>query len=101
MKRLRTRTPELTLADLDFRARFALLTRWRPPADAWEETRSQWRTWAEFLNDYESVRDEFLAEHPQLHDGRAPFAERARVYAEQHGIARLEALVSYADVSTL
>ena len=60
-KRTRSRIT-LTLRELGIRARLDFLVGWHPPTNPFECQQSpRWRTFRDFLNDYELVRDEKLA----------------------------------------
>lgn len=51
----------LTLRDVSIGDQLYLVVGWRPPATAFEQSRTRWLTWEELLTDYVAIRDEFLA----------------------------------------
>lgn len=69
----RGRTGRLTMDSLVFGELLAFMAGWRPPCNEFETSRSRWLTWAGFMADWLTVRDEFL-EHPQWGSGDV-FAE--------------------------
>ncbi|MCI0438705.1 MAG: hypothetical protein L0177_06185 [Chloroflexi bacterium] len=70
----------LTLQDIGFANELSWCSGWHPPLGEFEASRSRWQGWAEFFEEYEQVRDEFLAEGLGLGSewrrrGNEPFAE--------------------------
>ena len=78
------RAPGPTLRSLSMREMLCFLTAWEPRQG------ERWRSWPEYLDAYEAVRDEFLVRHPRKRDGRLPFAERVRLLAKEHGREALQ-----------
>jgi hypothetical protein len=67
----------LSLASLSISEVLDFLWDWHPPVSEFERGRSRWRTWEEYLADYDEVRDELIANWGEwLEPGEAPFAER-------------------------
>ena len=79
----------MTLAELSMDEELALTAAWSP-SPGW-----RWRTWGEYLDTYEAVRDELRAE--QAHCPEPLFAEVVRRYRDAHGAAALLG-AEYADI---
>jgi hypothetical protein len=101
----RRRSPLATrrLEDFDLRTQLWWLSGWS--LNCRRDT--PWHTWSDYLGDYESIRDEFLAHWGVYDEGRQHwrtrrighpiFAEQARAFAAAHGLAALEA-AEYGDI---
>lgn len=63
-----------SLRKLDPEELIAFCCVWRPPIGEFELSRAQWKTWAEYLTDYESQREQ-LRENRWI-PGQPVFAER-------------------------
>lgn len=68
----------LTLRSFHGNELFDFADGWSPPRYEHDLHTRRWKTWQEFLSDYEAVRDEFLRERPFCKSGVIPFAEWAR-----------------------
>jgi hypothetical protein len=65
-----------------------LLSAWTPPTSPFDRARSRWTTWSAFLSDYESIRADLLARHPDV----VPFAELVRRVARRDGVDALDGM---------
>jgi hypothetical protein len=86
---------ERHLSDFDIPEQLCFLASWFPPREDRPQDRGRWQTWTDFLDDYESIRDELQAHFPHNTD---PFAERVRRFVERYGLEELETLRSYEDL---
>jgi len=73
------RNPKLrtapTLDALSLHDLLCFLAGWHPPVGEFERSRSRWETFDEFDNEYQAVREEFLAQE-WAQAGEGHFAER-------------------------
>jgi hypothetical protein len=86
-RRLRADTgPRLRWQDFSgYERLIAFITLWSPELN---RARGRWENWREYLKSWEAVRVEFRRQYPERR--RAPFAERARLIAREHGVDALE-----------
>jgi hypothetical protein len=102
IRRRRSALATRRLEDYDLRTKLYWLSGWTLK----DGRETPWNTWADYLADYEAIRDEFLA-HWGVYDekrqqwrtrqaGRPIFAECARAFAAARGLAALEA-AEYGD----
>jgi hypothetical protein len=83
------------LSDFDVSDQLHWLASWFPPRYDFDRERARWLTWRACLEDYESVRDEFLAHWLSRPDGRPIFMERVRRFVERYGLEELETITCY------
>jgi hypothetical protein len=78
--------PRLHLQDFSgYERLIAFLVCWSPTLN---RQRGRWENWREYLRSWEAVRVEFRRQYPERR--HAPFAERARLIARDHGMDILE-----------
>ena len=73
----------VTLDALDVGDIMCFVAGWQPPSTDFDRKQSRWASWEEFDTEYESVRDDFLAEE-WAEPGKVAFAE-ARYQARHQG----------------
>jgi hypothetical protein len=83
----RHQTRARTLRDFTFSERRDFVAAWEPQRHSWQRA-TRWATWGEYLDAYESVRDELLAKW--RHRDKPVFAERALQVLDEQGIDVLE-----------
>lgn len=93
--RRRSDAPRVRLADLRVDEELALtLPGWTPGAPS---STVRWSSWSEYLATYAIVRDELRARTAARTDDAEPWGEQVHRFADEHGLAALEA-ASYDDL---
>jgi hypothetical protein len=88
------------MRDFDIRETLCFIGGWSPPRSAFDLERSRWRTWDQFLADYQAVRAELHKKFggDRRHgDGELIFAERALRLRDEFGLEHLDA-ASYEEI---
>ena len=89
-RRRSTRRPAaVTLRSLGIPGMLELMVGWCPPRNAFEQTRSDFTSYAEYLHTYRSVRDEAIVRWP---DPQSFFAERLHLACVAQPRADVEVL---------
>lgn len=85
------RTP-FSLSDLSLSEELCFLAGWHPPTSACDRQKfPRWLTWAAYLSDYLTVRDDLIAQFGERTGPADFFAERAHRFATDCGLAALDA----------
>jgi hypothetical protein len=94
MATMKPRAPRAAVRDYSFYERFSWIAGFAPEAPRWPV---RWRTRCACLDDYEQVREEFLASCPTWPGKRPIWAEQAREFRAKYGDAMLER-ASYSEI---